>query len=206
MRCRPRSPVEPMHIPGPLRTASRPSRTVMELPEYESSVLGRATTWGPSLAQPAHLAPGDGGRARRRRTALSRLLADSAVHSTRAYDRNAAVHALRWHLRPKLPPSHHLSCPQGRHAALGAVGGVGRRRPPAGRAHRARLPRFPPPRAGAPAGAPPGGRPAPPGGGRRPGGPRRTATWPPGADTRAHDDRRDPADLPGDRRDRLHRG
>src|SRR4051812_30598686 len=160
MWCRPRSPVEPMYIPGRLRTASRPSRTVMELPEYESSVLGRATTWGPSLAQPAHLAPGDGGRARRRRTALSRLLAVSAVHSTRAYDRNAAVHALRWHLRPKLPASHHLSCPQGRHAALRAVGGVGRRRRPAGRAHRAPVAAIPAPRAVAPPGPAPDGDPA----------------------------------------------
>ena len=29
MWCRPRSPVEPMYMPGRLRTASRPSRTVM---------------------------------------------------------------------------------------------------------------------------------------------------------------------------------
>src|SRR4051794_40715922 len=128
MWCRPRSPVEPMYIPGRLRTASRPSRTVMELPEYESSVFGRATTWGPSLAQPAHLAPGDDGRARGRRTALSRLLAVFVVPSTRGYDRNAAVHALRWHLRHKLLASHHLSCPRGRHAVLGAAEGVGRRR------------------------------------------------------------------------------
>src|SRR3954453_22912081 len=28
--CRPRSPVDPMYMPGRLRTASRPSRTVME--------------------------------------------------------------------------------------------------------------------------------------------------------------------------------
>ena len=27
--CRPRTPVEPMYMPGRLRTASRPSRTVM---------------------------------------------------------------------------------------------------------------------------------------------------------------------------------
>ena len=33
MWCRPRSPVEPMYMPGRLRTASRPSRTVIELPE-----------------------------------------------------------------------------------------------------------------------------------------------------------------------------
>src|SRR4051812_22152380 len=57
MWCRPRSPVEPMYIPGRLRTASRPSRTVMELPEYAFSVFGRATTWGPSVAQSA-AAPG----------------------------------------------------------------------------------------------------------------------------------------------------
>src|SRR3954451_22767093 len=64
MWCRPRSPVEPMYMPGRLRTASRPSRTVMELPEYELSVLGRATTWGLPLAQPAHLDPDDDGRQR----------------------------------------------------------------------------------------------------------------------------------------------
>src|SRR4051794_4617520 len=57
MWCRPRSPVEPMYMPGRLRTASRPSSTVMELPEYAFSVLGRATTWGLPLAQPAHLDP-----------------------------------------------------------------------------------------------------------------------------------------------------
>src|SRR3954454_13596266 len=64
MWCRPRSPVEPMYMPGRLRTASRTSRTVMELPEYELSVLGRATTWGLPLAQPAHLDPDDDGRQR----------------------------------------------------------------------------------------------------------------------------------------------
>jgi len=33
----------------------------MELPEYEFSVFGRATTWGPSVAQPAHDGPVDDG-------------------------------------------------------------------------------------------------------------------------------------------------
>ena len=37
--CRPRSPVEPMYIPGRLRTASRPSSTVMEPESYS---VGRA--------------------------------------------------------------------------------------------------------------------------------------------------------------------
>ena len=37
--CRPRSPVEPMYIPGRLRTASRPSSTVMDPESYS---VGRA--------------------------------------------------------------------------------------------------------------------------------------------------------------------
>src|SRR6195952_4026936 len=32
--CRPRSPVEPMYIPGRLRTASRPSKTLIEIASY----------------------------------------------------------------------------------------------------------------------------------------------------------------------------
>src|SRR3954452_18730232 len=111
MWCRPRSPVDPMYMPGRLRTASRPSSTVMELPEYAFSVLGRATTWGPSLSQRAHDGPDDGGGARGRRTALSRLLAVSAHESTRTYDRNAAVHALRPDLRHFRLVRHHRCWP-----------------------------------------------------------------------------------------------
>ncbi len=37
--CRPRSPVEPMYIPGRLRTASRPSRTVMDDAPYSFLLL-----------------------------------------------------------------------------------------------------------------------------------------------------------------------
>lgn len=35
--CRPRSPVEPMYMPGRLRTASRPSSTWMALASYDLS-------------------------------------------------------------------------------------------------------------------------------------------------------------------------
>src|SRR2546430_218885 len=38
---RPRVPVEPMYMPGRLRTASRPSRTVMSLASYEEPSLAR---------------------------------------------------------------------------------------------------------------------------------------------------------------------
>src|ERR671914_721775 len=37
--CRPRVPVEPMYMPGRLRTASRPSRTVMSFAPYEALPL-----------------------------------------------------------------------------------------------------------------------------------------------------------------------
>src|SRR5207244_13196472 len=46
--CNPRGPVEPMYIPGRLRTASNPSRTVMSLASYPdargfgAAPLGRA--------------------------------------------------------------------------------------------------------------------------------------------------------------------
>ena len=33
--CRPEGPVEPMYMPGRLRTGSRPSRTCMSLAPYE---------------------------------------------------------------------------------------------------------------------------------------------------------------------------
>ena len=46
--CRPRSPVEPMYMPGRLRTASRPSSTVMDLALY-SALLFAATSFAVSL-------------------------------------------------------------------------------------------------------------------------------------------------------------
>src|SRR4051794_23468240 len=129
MWCRPRSPVEPMYMPGRLRTASRPSRTVMELPEYELSVFGRATTWGPSVAQPAHGSPDDGGGHEGRRTALSRLLAVSLLQDTGWTDRNAAVHALKSSLCHLQRFNHPQCSPSFRHAVpepSGACGSGGR--------------------------------------------------------------------------------
>src|SRR3954447_23302516 len=125
MWCRPRSPVEPMYMPGRLRTASSPSRTVMELPEYVFSVFGRATTWGPSVAQPAHDEPPRTTGAQGRRTALSRLLAVSDLQSTRPYDRNDAVHALRSCLRHAGLVGHQRCCLLGRHAVPGPLGRSG---------------------------------------------------------------------------------
>src|SRR3954464_8209307 len=125
MWCRPRSPVEPMYMPGRLRTASSPSRTVMELPEYVFSVFGRATTWGPSVAQPAHDEPPRTTGAQGRRTALSRLLAVSDLQSTRPYDRNGAVHALRSCLRHAGLVGHQRCCLPGRHAVPGSLGRSG---------------------------------------------------------------------------------
>ncbi len=50
MWCRPRSPVEPMYMPGRLRTASRPSRTVIALASYDT---------GASIAAPSGAAMTD---------------------------------------------------------------------------------------------------------------------------------------------------
>ena len=44
--CRPVGPVEPMYIPGRLRTASRPSRTVMSCAPYDDgSVVVKGDSW-----------------------------------------------------------------------------------------------------------------------------------------------------------------
>src|SRR3954451_1438879 len=86
-----------MYMPGRLRTASRPSRTVMELPEEAFSagaaVFGRATTWGLPFAQPARGSSIHTGTRRcrtalclqRRRTTLGRLLAVSSFPGYRVH-------------------------------------------------------------------------------------------------------------------------
>src|SRR3954451_22946653 len=122
-----------MYMPGRLRTASRPSRTVMELPEEAFSagaaVFGRATTWGLPFAQPARGSPIHTGTRRcrttlclqRRRTTLGRLLAVSSSQDTGSTDRNAAVHALTSCLSPFGALCHHRCCPGDGHAVLGRL-------------------------------------------------------------------------------------
>src|SRR3712207_7872529 len=58
-----------------------------------------------------------------RRTALSRMLAVSALQDTGWYDRNAAVPALTSCLRHSQLVCHHRCCPRGRHAVPPATGG-----------------------------------------------------------------------------------
>src|SRR6202034_1881891 len=75
--CSPRSPVEPMYIPGRLRTASRPSKTVIERASYDKAEAPPGTgghradaippcdgpgahpyfTWANHLAQPLATSP-----------------------------------------------------------------------------------------------------------------------------------------------------